>query len=113
MFEENPEESAEEAEEEVFEKAIDSEGSGVETPEEELEEVSVPRAPSFSLNSLEMMLSVDELLVKALSNPESLREAAGVIKKLREKSTTSKKPQRKPPKEKRKKSGKKGEKKKK
>ncbi|MEM2005820.1 MAG: hypothetical protein QW705_02875 [Zestosphaera sp.] len=107
MFEEKPEGSAEETEEEAFEKAIDLGEAESGTPEE-FEEVSVPRAPSFSLNSLEVMLSVDELLVKAVNNPESLREVSSMIRKLREKSTRPKRPQKKLKEPTKEKGGKKG-----
>ncbi|MEM0024954.1 MAG: hypothetical protein QXV93_06620 [Zestosphaera sp.] len=80
--EKRKEEEGEEAEEESFEKIIN-----LETTEEETswsaEEVEVPRI-SFSINSLETMISVEELLLKALNNPETADEVVRSIRRLRE-----------------------------
>lgn len=80
---------AEEEEEESFEKMID-----LETAEEEVgwsvEEVEVPRI-SFSIDSLETMVGVEELLLKALNNPEAVDEVVKNISKLREGFSTRRK----------------------
>lgn len=72
----------EEEAEESFEKII-----GLETTEEEVswsvEEVEVPRI-SFSINSLETMIGIEELLLKALNDPEAVDEVVENIRKLRE-----------------------------
>ncbi len=82
MSEEEKRTEEEETEEESFEKMID-----LETTEEEIswgaEEVEVPRI-SFSINSLETMVSIEELLLKALDNPDAISEVVDNIKKLRE-----------------------------
>ncbi|MEO3992789.1 MAG: hypothetical protein QN229_00505 [Desulfurococcaceae archaeon TW002] len=80
--EEKRTEEEEETEEESFEKMIN-----LETTEEEVswgaEEVEVPKI-SFSINSLETMISIEELLLKALNNPDAVDEVVNNIKKLRE-----------------------------
>lgn len=82
MSEEEKRREEEETEEESFEKMID-----LETTEEEVswgaEEVEVPKI-SFSINSLETMISIEELLLKALDNPDTISEVVVNIKKLRE-----------------------------
>ncbi|MGC8975815.1 MAG: hypothetical protein ACP5KB_06445 [Thermoprotei archaeon] len=94
----------EETEEENFEKMIDSETTGEETGWS-TEEIEVPRI-SFSISSLEAMLNIEELLLEALKNPNTVNQVIENIRKLREgyppkqkktaeKAKTAKKPQKK------------------
>ncbi|MEM2020776.1 MAG: hypothetical protein QXP80_00925 [Zestosphaera sp.] len=94
MPEKVPEGQEEESEEESFERMINLDETGTEVSGEEFEEVSVPRF-SFSLNALEAMLNIGELLLKAASEPEYASNATTKIRELRERLTRVKKKERK------------------
>jgi len=107
MSEEGKErEEVEETEEESFEKILSLETAAEEEVSLSTEEVEVPKV-SFSISSLETMLSIEELLLKALKNPDTVNQVVENIRKLREsfslsqkKTTRKAKPVKKPQKKK-------------
>jgi hypothetical protein len=84
MSEEGKErEEEEETEEESFEKILSLETAAEEEVSLSSEEVEVPKV-SFSISSLETMLSIEELLLEALKNPDTVSQVVENIRKLRE-----------------------------
>jgi len=72
-----------ETEEESFEKILSLETAAEEEVSLSSEEVEMPKV-SFSISSLETMLSIEELLLEALKNPDTVSQVVENIGKLRE-----------------------------